>query len=226
MNCLLIEDEPLAMQRLKEYVMRIPFLKICHAIDNGWEALEILKNEPVDLIFLDIEMDAITGVQLLNLLPKRPPVILITAYDHYALKAFDLQVADYLLKPYTFDRFLQAVLRVQATSAEIKQTDRNQYIFVKSEYSLLKIMLDDILYIEGMRDYRRICTKEKKVMTPETFGHFENQLPANQFCRVHKSYMVAINKIESIERDRIKIHQALIPLSISYKEQFYTMIGR
>ena len=226
MNCLLIEDEPLAMLRLKEYISRVPFLNLGFAVDNGWEAIRILKTEKIDLVFLDVEMDEMTGLQLLDALPKRPPVILTTAFDQYALKAFDRQVADYLLKPYTFDRFLQAVMRVQEMSSDSGNEARNPFLFVKTEFRLQKVMFADILYIEGMRDYRRICTKNEKIMTPETFGHLEQQLPGRQFCRVHKSYLVAIDKIESVERDRITIQQALIPVSLTYREHFYQVIGR
>lgn len=226
MKCLLIEDEPLAMIRLKEYVSRVPFLNLTHAVDNPWEALTILKNEKIDLVFLDIEMDGMTGIQLLDALAIRPSVILTTAFDQYALKAFDLQVADYLLKPFTFDRFLQAVLRIQELKNLNVQKSPNTFLFVKSEHRLQKVMFDDILYIEGMRDYRRICMKSEKIMTLETFGHFQQHLPPNQFCRVHKSYLVSIDKIESIERDRIKILREIIPISLTYRDQFYDIIGR
>ncbi len=226
MKCLLIEDEPLAMLRLKEYVSRVPFLNLSYAVDNAWEALAILRNEKIDLVFLDIEMDGMSGIQLLDALPKRASVILTTAFDQYALKAFDLQVADYLLKPFVFDRFLQAVLRVQEMEALNVQEPPNSFLFVKSEYRLQKVMFADILYIEGMRDYRRICLKDEKIMTLETFGYFQQHLPSRQFCRVHKSYLVSVDKIESIERDRIKILHEIIPVSLTYRDRFYEIIGR
>lgn len=226
MKCLLIEDEPLAMLRLKEYVGRVPFLNLSFAVENGWEAIRILKTEKIDLVFLDVEMDEMTGLQLLDALPIRPPVILTTAFDHYALKAFDRHVSDYLLKPYTFDRFLQAVMHVREQAQVIADETRNPFLFVKTEFRLQKVMFTDILYVEGMRDYRRICTQNEKIMTPETFGHLEQQLPGRQFCRVHKSYLVAIDKIESVERDRIRIQQVLIPVSLTYREHFYQVIGR
>ncbi|GAB3890417.1 LytTR family DNA-binding domain-containing protein [Larkinella knui] len=226
MNCLLIEDEPLAMLRLREYVQRIPFLTLSYAVDNGLEAIPILQRETIDLVFLDIEMDGFSGLQLLEALPKRPAVILTTAFDQYALKAFDLQVVDYLVKPYTFDRFLQAVTRAQDGLKTGQRENRNPFLFVKTEYRLQKVAFDDILYIEGMRDYRRIYAGDEKIMTLETFGDLEQQLPPQRFCRVHKSWLVALDKIESIERDRIKIRQALIPVSETYRERFYRLIGR
>ncbi|MDJ1484053.1 LytTR family DNA-binding domain-containing protein [Cytophagaceae bacterium YF14B1] len=223
MNCLLIEDEPLAMLRLKEYIQRIPFLRLCHAVDNGVEAIPILQQESIDLVFLDVEMDGFSGIQLLEALPKRPAVILTTAYDQYALKAFDLQVVDYLLKPYTFDRFLQAVSRVPSS----KQAESlNPFLFVKTEYRLQKVAFEEIKYIEGMRDYRRIHLDQETIMTLETFGELEQRLPQQQFCRIHKSYLVALNKIESVERDRIRICKTLLPLSETYRHQFYERIGR
>jgi DNA-binding LytR/AlgR family response regulator len=214
------------MLRLKEYVQRVPFLTLSYAVDNGLEAIPLLQREPIDLVFLDIEMDGFSGLQLLEALPVRPAVILTTAYDQYALKAFDLQVADYLLKPYTFDRFLQAVTRARQGQVAVPEETRHSFLFIKTEYRLQKVAFDQILYIEGMRDYRRIHMATEKIMTLETFGELERQLPRQQFCRVHKSYLVALNKIDSIERDRLKIQQALIPLSGTYRDHFYQLIGR
>lgn len=226
MRCLLIEDEPLAMLRLKEFVGRLPFMTLIEAVDNALDAIPIIRREPVDLIFLDIEMDGITGLQFLEALPTRPAVILTTAFDQYALRAFDLQVDDYLLKPYTFERFLQAVTRVQQTVAKNQVELQSSFLFVKIEYRLQKVNLDEIIFIEGLRDYRRIHLKSEKILTLETFGELEQRLSHHRFCRVHKSYLVALDKIESIERDRIKIDQILLPISDKYRDIFYERIGR
>lgn len=225
-NCLIVEDEPLAMVRLKEYVQRVPFLQLSHAVDNGLEAIAILLNETVDLLFLDIEMDGFSGLQLLESVPSPPAVILSTAFDQYALKGYEFGVMDYLLKPYTFDRFLQAVVRVQERINAGSQAIQQPFLFVKTEYRLQKVSLTDILFIEGLRDYRRIHLPAEKIMTLETFRDLAQQLPAKEFCRVHKSFMVAIDKIESIERDRIKIRQELIPISDTYRKELYQLIGR
>jgi two-component system LytT family response regulator len=223
-NCLIIEDEPLAMERLKSFVLKVPFLNLMACFDNGIEAISFIKANKTDLLFLDIQMDGFTGIQLLESLQKRPEVIITTAFDQYALKGFDLNVTDYLLKPFTFDRFMQAVTRVADRLMTADTKTEKDILFVKTEYRLEKINLDDILYIEGMRDYRCIHLTDKNIMTLQTFSDLEQQLPAAKFCRVHKSFMVAINKIQNIERDRIRIGSELIPVSDTFKDGFYRMI--
>ncbi|MDI9366581.1 MAG: LytTR family DNA-binding domain-containing protein [Flavobacterium sp.] len=224
-SCIIIEDEPLAMARAKDFVQKVPFLQLLQTFDNGMDALVYLKSEKVDLFFLDIQMDEFSGIHLLESFQQRPAVIITTAFNQYAIKGFELSVADYLLKPYTFERFMQAVIKVYDAIRQIKISVAN-FIFIKTEYRLEKIMLNDILFIEGMRDYRQIHTKEKKIMTLETFKDLEQKLPSNQFVRVHKSYLVALDKIELIERDRIKIVAAFIPISESFKEHFYKHIAK
>lgn len=223
-NCLIIEDEPLAMERLKSFVLKVPFLNLMACFDNAIEAISFIKANKTDLLFLDIQMDGFTGIQLLESLQRRPEVIITTAFDQYALKGFDLNVTDYLLKPFTFDRFMQAVTKVYDRLITTETQTEKAILFVKTEYRLEKINLSDILYIEGMRDYRCIHLTDKNVMTLQTFTELEQQLPTAKFCRVHKSFIVAIEKIESIERDRIKIRGELIPVSETFKEGFYRMI--
>lgn len=223
-NCLIIEDEPLAMDRIKSFVLKVPFLNLIACFDNGLEAISFIKSNPIDLLFLDVQMDGFTGIQLLESLQKRPEVIITTAFDQYALKGFDLNVSDYLLKPFTFDRFMQAVTRVYDRLTLTNGQANKQILFVKTEYRLEKVNLDDILYIEGMRDYRCIHLKEKSIMTLQTFSDLERELPQPLFCRVHKSFIVAIDKIENIERDRIRIKNELIPVSDTFKDSFYKRI--
>ena len=155
---------------------------------------------------------------------KKPYVIFTTAYSEYALKGYELNVVDYLLKPFTIERFIQAVEKV---SVQLDKTinDPRDFFFVKNGYQIDKIFFDDILFIEGMRDYRNIQTNTKKILTLQTFIELEKELPKSKFCRVHKSYIVTLNKIESIERNRIKIKDKLIPISETYKENFYKLIG-
>jgi len=224
-SCIIVEDEPLALERAKGFVSKLPFLNLLTSFDNAFDALNFLKSNTVDLIFLDIQMDEFSGIQLLETSSIKSQVILTTAYHEYALKGFDLKVADYLLKPYTFERFVQAVDRVQHQLAVPDNSKERKFIFVKTEYRLEKIMLEDILFIEGMRDYRRIHTGSKRIMTLQTFSELEAEIPSSVICRVHKSYMVAIEKIESIERDRIKIKGELIPVSETYKQRFYALIN-
>lgn len=221
MNCIIIEDEPLATLRMKEYIAKVPFLTLLQSFESGLEAIAFLRAEKVDLVFLDIQMDELSGIQLLESLKERPEIILTTAFDEYALKAFELQVTDYLLKPFTFERFLQAVIRVQD---KMNNNSTAAYLFIKTEYRLQKVLFEDILYIEGMRDYRKIHCEKDKIMTLENFGELEGRLPATQFCRVHKSFIVALDKIVSVERGKIKIGDELIPLSDTFKDNFYRVI--
>lgn len=223
-NCIIVEDEPLAQDRTKGYLQKIPFLHLLSTFDNAIDALVFLKSNKVDLIFLDINMGDFSGIQLLEASNITSEVIITTAYHEYALKGYELQVTDYLLKPYTFDRFLQAVERVQSNLSKKEVVVDKQFIFIKTAHRLEKLFWQDILYIEGMRDYRRIYTTDKSVMTLQTFREFEQEIPPAVICRVHKSYMVSISRIDSIEKDRIRIKQTLIPISDTYKKSFFEVI--
>ncbi len=224
-SCIIIEDEPLALERTKDFVTKIPFLNLCATFDNALEGLAYLKFNTVELLFLDINMDELSGIELLESSNIDSQVIITTAYQEYALKGYELNVTDYLLKPFTFNRFLQAVTKAQKKLPQSPTETVLDFIFVKTENRLEKIMFNEILYIEGMRDYRRIHTITKKVMTLQNFKELEQLIPANVVCRVHKSYMVALNKIESIERSRIKIADQLIPISETYSEIFFQIIN-
>ena len=223
-SCIIIEDEPLALKRTRDFVNKIPFLNLNGTFDNAINGLFYLKSNKVDLLFLDINMDELSGIELLESSKIESQVIITTAYQEYALKGYELNVTDYLLKPFTFDRFLKAVNKAQENLTSHNSDSQLDFIFVKTEYRLEKVMLNEIVYIEGMRDYRRIHTLNKRVMTLQNFNEFEKLIPPSIVCRVHKSYMVAINKIVSIERNRIKIADQLIPISETYKEVFYQII--
>jgi two-component system LytT family response regulator len=225
-NCIIIEDEPLATERLKGFVKRLSFLNLIETFDNAVDAISFLKSTTVDLIFLDLNMDQITGIQFLENNSFKGDVIITTAYDEYALKGFELNVTDYLLKPFTFDRFLKAVDKVQNNVVEIENKEKSDFLFVKTENRLEKVDLNDVLYIEGMGDYRRIHLSSKKIMTLQTFTEFEKLISSNVLCRVHKSYMVSISKIEAIERNRIKINEVSIPVSETYKSSFLKIINK
>ena len=224
-TCIIIEDEPLALERTKDFALKIPFLNLCATFDNALSGLAFLKSNKVDVLFLDINMDELTGVELLENSKIDSQVIITTAYQEYALKGYELNVTDYLLKPFNFKRFLQAVNKAQENLIQSAPEIPTEYIFVKTENRLEKITLLDIVYIEGMRDYRRIHTVNKKIMTLQTFKELEQIIPSNLVCRVHKSYMVALSKIDSIERSRIKISNQIIPISETYKADFFQKIN-
>lgn len=224
-TCIIIEDEPLALEKTKDFVNKVPFLQLSATFDNALDGLAYLKNNKADLLFLDINMDELTGIELLESSKINSQVIITTAYREYALKGYELQITDYLLKPFTFNRFLQAVNKAQENLNQRIADKQPDFIFVKTENRLEKIMINDILYIEGMRDYLRINTINKKIMTLQNFNEMEQILPSHLVCRVHKSYMVAINKIESIERSEIKIGNTIIPVSATYKEVLYQLIN-
>jgi len=223
-SCIIVENEPLAMERIKTYVEKLPFLNLLACFETGIDALVFLKTAQVDLIFLDINLGEISGIQFLEAGKIKSKVIVTTAYEEYALKGYELNVTDYLLKPFSFERFFQAVSKVQDEVDRQMNKTEIRYIFIKTEYRLEKIMLNEILFIEGMRDYRRIHTTNKRIMTLQTFKDLEIEIPENIICRVHKSYMVAIDKIESIEKDEIKIDGIYIPVSETYKKRFYELL--
>lgn len=224
-NCIIIEDEPLALERTKNFVEKIPFLHLSATFDNALTGLAYLKSNKVDILFLDINMDELTGVELLESSKIDSQVIITTAYQEYALKGYELDVTDYLLKPFTFHRFLQAVNKAQTNLEKKHPSPPAEFIFVKTENRLEKILFSEVLYIEGMRDYRRIHTTTKSIMTLQNFKELEQLIPASIICRVHKSYMVALHKIEAIERNRIKLGNQMIPISETYKSLFYQQIN-
>ena len=224
-TCIIIEDEPLALEKTMDFVNKVPYLQLNATFDNALTGLNYLNNNKVDLLFLDINMDELSGIELLESSKINSQVIITTAYQEYALKGYELQITDYLLKPFTFNRFLQAVNKAQDNLSQRIVEKQLDFIFVKTENRLEKIMINDILYIEGMRDYLRIHTANKKIMTLQGFNELEHLLPTHLVCRVHKSYMVAVNKIESIERSEIKIGTVIIPVSTTYKEAFLQLIN-
>jgi two-component system, LytTR family, response regulator len=224
-NCIIVEDEPLAMERAKTYVNKIPSIELIKTFDNSEEALAFLLSNKIDLVFLDINLGSLSGIQLLETSGTTAEVILTTAHHEYAIKGFDLRVTDYLLKPYTFDRFKQAVDRAQIHLLSKKANREEQAIFIKTANRLEKLPLNEVLFIEGMRDYRKIHTISKKIMTLKTFSEFEKEIPSQIICRVHKSYMVAIDKIDALEKNKIKIQGIVIPVSDTYRKLLLELLG-
>ncbi|MDF1547676.1 MAG: LytTR family DNA-binding domain-containing protein [Bacteroidales bacterium] len=223
-NCIAIEDEPLALKKIKEFIMHVDYLNLLEGFNNAVDAIGFLKKNPVDLIFLDIRMKKLSGIQFLESLQIKPKVIITSAYDEYALKGYELDVADYLLKPFTLERFLKSVDKVYNQLGQLVSNNSNDYIFIKTEYRIEKIEIKDILYIQGMKDYLQIHTTERKIMTLQTFKNILEILPQIDFQRIHNSYIVSISKIENIERNRIRIGKDLIPISDSYKDKFYGIL--
>lgn len=224
LHCIIIEDEPLAMERTRMFVAKVPDLRLDATFDNSLKGLAYLQKNDVDILFLDINMDELSGVDLLESSRISCRVIITTAFPEYALKGYELNVTDYLLKPFTFPRFLQAVDKARESLAG--PTATVEFLFVKTENRLEKVSVSDILYIEGMRDYRRIHTRDKRIMTLQTFGELEARLQPAQVCRIHKSYMVGLANIEAVERSRIVIGKERIPVSETYRSAFYALIGR
>jgi two-component system, LytTR family, response regulator len=228
-NCIAIDDEPLAISKLEAFIARVPGLNLLRTFDNALEAMSWLNENRVDLVFLDIQMEQLTGIQFLEATGLNCSIIITSAYDQYAIKGFELNVTDYLLKPFSFQRFLMAVNKVmehvsQKAEGRKEEEENNRYIFVKTEYRLEKVDTEDIIYIQGMKDYLRIVCSRKKIMTLQSFAKLEELLPAKKFCRIHKSFIIAIDKIESIERGVVLIADQRIPVSNTYKENFFARI--
>ncbi len=230
MNCIIVDDEPLARDLLEDFTAKVPFLVLKALCKNGFEAMEVLQKEKIDLIFLDIQMPDITGLQLMESLSDKPQVIFTTAYHDYAVEGFELDATDYLVKPFTFERFLKAankayrIYHLNNTGVDsLKQTQGNvskDILFIKEGNSTVRIDLNEVLYMEGLKDYIKIFTTGKTHLTLMPLKTMEEKLPGDRFVRVHRSYIVSIPKIDYIERSRIVINDNWIPIGDYYKEEF------
>ncbi len=234
-NCITIDDEPLALQKMHDYVLRVGYLNLLAEFDNAIEAMEFLKNEKVDLVFLDIQMDEFTGIQMLETMTEKPKVIFTTAYHEYAIKGYELDVCDYLLKPISFQRFLKACEKAHQSIAGENNTHsietppsgnaKNEtYFFVKNGNLTQKVNFKDILFVEGMKDYLRIWTQDEKIMTLLNFKKLEEALPSDRFVRIHKSYLISLDKIESIERMHVIINNQRLSIGETYRRDFFKII--
>ncbi len=236
LTCVVVEDEPLARNLLEQYILKVSHLQLLQSFANPLKALEFLRNNSVDILFSDIQMPEISGISLLKILPKKPLVILTTAYSEYAIEGYELDVLDYLLKPITLERFLKAVEKATQRLSAVQTApmpdisapaDAAQAtIFVKDGTKLVKIRLHEILYIEGLKDYVTIYTKDKKVVTLQTLKSLEIQLLPHQFIRVHHSYIVSFDAIDSIDKEKIQIGKIWIPISDTYRKSFKEFIER
>lgn len=230
-RCLAVDDEPLALDVIEKHISKIPELQLVEKCTSPIKALEILNKEEIDLVFLDIEMSEITGIQMLKSIVRKPMVIFTTAYESYAMEGYELDVVDYLLKPISFDRFLKAVNKAQeyfqlkkGTVLKDNSSYDHGYIFVKSEYQMIKINFKDILYVEGLKDYVKIYCGPKPVLSLQNLKSIESKLPPEHFTRVHKSFIVSLPKIDSVHKGRIKIGENEIPVGDNYREAFLKLI--
>ena len=224
-RCIIVDDEPLSIELLSSYASKIDKLNLVQTFSNPLEALAYLQNNEVDLIFLDIQMPELSGIDFAKVVSKNASVIFITAYPEYAVKGFELNAVDYLMKPVTFQRYVESVDRITNNKQKAGDTtDKRDYIMIKTEHRLQKVNLSDILYLKGMGDYVSIVLPTQKIMTLENMKSFQEKLSGYNFMRVHKSYIISIDKIEFIEKNRISIAEELIPISATYQGDFWNKI--
>ncbi len=230
LTCIIVEDEPFAQQLLSDYIKKTDFLELSATFNNGISALSFLEENYVNLIFLDIQMPDITGIELSKLIDSKTKIIFTTAFSEYALEGFKVNAIGYLLKPFDFNEFYSAASKAKEwfILSENKKTDKNEsnYIFVKSEYKQIKIELDSILYIEGLKDYVKIWIEGQvnPTLSLISLKHLEAELPNDRFMRVHRSFIVALDKIQAIERGQILINKERITVAEQYKENFNSFI--
>jgi DNA-binding LytR/AlgR family response regulator len=229
---IIIDDEPLAQRVIEKYSEDVPFLEIVNKFQRAIDAYEILRSGAVDLIFLDINMPRLSGLDFLKSLKDPPMVIITTAYEEYAIQGFELDVVDYLMKPFAFDRFLRAIQKAAdslkgrstqfvETGSEIPEED---YLFIKSSKRTYRVSLDDILYIEALGDYVKVYTKERMIVSYQSLKNLESVLPPRAFPRIHKSFIVSLSKIETIEGNQVRIQDRFIPVGNNYKADFDSLI--
>jgi two-component system LytT family response regulator len=228
MKCILLDDEPLALRLLEDYIRKTKGLDLVLATLDPFEAIHFIKENKADVLFLDIQMPELSGLQMLKIIGKDIPVIISSAYEQYAIKGYEFDVVDYLLKPVSYDRFLEAINRLnkRGNSSEAIQSNNGvNFIFVKSEYKLIKLNFDDILHMESDRDYITIYTAHDKILTLQSLSELMEQLPSHRFCRIHRSHIIHLEKIVRIENNRVVIADRYLPVGETYKDEFYTLIG-
>lgn len=240
LNVLIVDDEPLALDVLETYIEQMPDLKLVQRCSNALEANEVLKNHDIDLMFLDIQMPQLTGIDFVKSLTKPPMIVFTTAYANYAIQGFDLNALDYLLKPISLERFMKAVNKAidQAELLEREEQfvgnssgiESSDFFFVKADKKLIKVNFDDILYIEGLKDYVIIRLKNSRVITLQTMKSLEEKLPQGRFKRIHRSYIVAMDKILAIEGNMVEVMEKdkvkLLPIGKNYRDELLEMIDK
>ena len=235
-NCIIIDDKPLAIDILADYINKTSFLKLVDSFSSPLTAFQYIRETSVDLIFLDIQMPELTGIQFMKILQGKCKVIFVTAYTEYALEGYEHDVIDYLLKPVSFERFYKAAEKArkqceltstvskEVMNAEMSYTDTNN-LFVKTDYKIVRIQINTILYIEAKQNYITIVTGENSVMSLQSIKSIEQKLQANKFIRVHKSYIVSLDKIDMIERSSVHIGKITLPVSENYRKGFFKILG-
>jgi len=229
-----IDDEPLALQLVSSYIEKTPALELAGAFDNPIDAMEFLEDNPVDLIFLDIEMPDLNGIEFARLLEIKPKLVFTTAYEKYALQGFKLEAMDYLLKPFGYPEFLKSVEKVRKQIGYEKAANKeeissnNEFLFLKSEYKIRRINFNDIIYVEGLKDYIKVFVQnqDKPIMSLNSMKAVEEKLPSGKFMRVHRSYIVNLERIETVERSRIVFGKTYIPVSDQYKDEFQAYLNK
>ncbi|MBJ7882974.1 LytR/AlgR family response regulator transcription factor [Gelidibacter salicanalis] len=233
-TCVIVDDEPMALNLVESYVEKTPFLELKNKCSSAIEAMEFLKTNPVDVLFLDIQMPDLSGIEFSKMLPKETRVIFTTAFDQYALEGFKVDALDYLLKPFDYAEFLAAANKASTWFSlvegkkEAVVSKEKEFLFVKSEYKQLRIKLSDVLYFEGLKDYIKIWLKDnpKPILTLMSLKSLEEELPETQFLRVHRSFIVSLKNIEEIERSQIIINKQRITVSEQYKPRFLEFINK
>jgi two-component system, LytTR family, response regulator len=230
-RCIAIDDEPLALELLEDNISKLPYLQLVASCDNALDAMKIMEQQPIDLIFLDIQMPGLTGLQFIQSMTVKPMIILITAYEKYALQGFDLNVTDYLVKPVSLDRFINACNKAKELFDLKKQTKVASdagYFFVNVDYSLVKVITSDIVYIEGLKDYIKIHLKssQRPLVTRMPMKTIEDQLPAGAFIRIHKSYIVSIAFITAVRKSSVFIDTLELPVSDNYRDSIAALTGK
>ena len=228
LNCAIIDDEPLALEMMSDYVQKTPFLTLAGAYNSAVQAIKTLRENPVDLLFLDIQMPELSGLEFAKVLPKHTKIVFTTAFPQYAIDGYEVEALGYVMKPISYDAFLKVAKRAYdwfIQSEKAKNYAKDRFIFVKSDYKLLRIDLDDILFIEGLKDYVRIYTENgDKIMSLMNMKTLEDFLPKPEFLRSHRSYIVHMNKVKCLDRFRMNIGENYIPVSESYKEIIMTYL--
>lgn len=223
MRCLIIDDEPLSVRVVEKYLAELPQWDLIASCENAFEAMEILRKEEVDLVFLDINMPKLSGISFLKSLKNPPLVIFITAYPEHAVEGFELAALDYLLKPFSFERFLKSVHRAEEKWSNQSPHPIAQHLFIKADKKLYKVDFEDILYLQAYGDYVKIFTKEKTLVTKDRLSNLEKELPISLFQKIHRSHTIALSAIQFIEGNQVQIGSSKLPIASSFKEE---LMGR